>query len=704
MAFEEMLKTSALSLFKAIEADVKTCLEKDLDTDAELNKKKDLTKNFTAIVDFLVKLKAPGGLEAEIKDILKMIGEWDVYAYWFKEMKDLVGKVNKFMSDFTSFAEGAGLIPKAQKPAEKAPASPPERPGLAPPVKPTSPAMLKPMVLGGSQQKPTPPSMPAVPLAAKPSAGPEAASVPSTESKGRTVPLLKPVFKIPPVKYPAQPVSSPSPVPAPKSTEATSIDESSSPVPLKALVEEKKLEIHVKPVKLIKPILAVQPASPEVETPPEKAEPTARLAVPTVATKESVPAAKAAARPSPRPSGADKPLLVPKPIKIRVPDLENIDLGDDLVAGTQGTGPAGANPQETPGEQELFSEMGVIEGSIPVKARPSRVVKPIPVKIQLTKAADTDPNDEIVESVVERVSQRMGSQKARPQKAPDVTKAGATPEDEYITPMEISPEDIEEWTLGEDAKAAVPAPRPRSGPARKKDVVEMLDEAESWDDEQISSILDEAMDGGAAAQAQGGAKGGKAAGPVTFKAAARDAEPGGQDAGGGASIGVMDQEPKRTRLQEIKRVEPAVEPEPVDSMSLFMGGLGSKRGDRKASPTPAGLSLFRPGGAGEEASSTAPAGGSTRPATRQQRPAAPLGSEVDVEALPDTKDGLYQALIALEGKRYAIERARKDLRTDLDKGIVKPPAYEQKLGELKAEMDKIADKIKEIREKIKRFK
>jgi hypothetical protein len=139
-------------------------------------------------------------------------------------------------------------------------------------------------------------------------------------------------------------------------------------------------------------------------------------------------------------------------------------------------------------------------------------------------------------------------------------------------------------------------------------------------------------------------------------------------------------------------------------MSLFMGGLGSKRADRKPASSAPGLSLFRHGGTAEEPAAAAPEASTARTRTKQQQHAAPIGSEVDVETLPDTKDGLYQALIALEGKRYAIERARKDLRADLDKGIIKPPAYEEKLVDLKAEMDKIADKIKDIREKIKKFK
>ncbi len=702
-----MEKESTLALIKALEADVKTCLEKDLDTNEELKKKKEFTNNFTAMLDFLVKLKAPSGIQAEIKDILKLIGDWDVYAYWFKEMKDLVAKVKKFISDFKSFAEDTGLLPKAQKPVEAAPAALQERPGLAPPAKPSTPTLLKPMVLGASPQKPTPPSMPALPSVAKISAGAGAAPASSSESKERTVPLLKPVFKLPAVKQPAASTAVTPPAPAHRSAAAPAIDASSAPVPLKTLVDEKKLEIHVKPVKLIKPILAVQAPSPVAEEPPEKPEPPAKLAVPVVSAKEAVPAAKPVARVPLKPTGAEKPLLIPKPIKILVPDLDNINLGDEVADDAQGVEPPAAQPPETPGEDGLFSEMGVIEGSIPVKAHkapPARVVKPIPVKIQLGKAAVADPNDEIVESVVERVYKRMDPKNAQAQKAPAPVQKATVDEDEYITPMEVSPEELDGWGADEDPNL-VPLPSPAKPSAAKKNVVEMLDAAESWDDDQISSILDEAMDDGTSNSSPGAVKKGQAAGPITFKRAAKPTPaPEEQEGDGGDSIGIIEQEPKKTRLQEIKKAEPVTEPEPVNSMSLFMGGLGSKRGDRKASPSTSGLSLFRPGGMADASASAAPEASTTKATAKKQQPAAPLGSDVDIEALPDTKDGLYQALIALEGKRYAIERARKDLRTDLDRGIIKQPAYEQKLADLKAEMDKIADKIKEIREKIKKFK
>ncbi|MEX2716861.1 MAG: hypothetical protein Q6353_013120 [Candidatus Sigynarchaeum springense] len=710
-----MERESVLALFKQLETDVKACLEKDLDTDAELKKKKDFTNNFTAMSDFLVKLKAPNGIQADVKDILKLLGEWDVYAYWFKEMKDLVAKIKGFMTNFTSFAENSGILPKAQKPVEKPTASTPqEKPGIAPPAKPIATSLLKPIVLGASPQKPAPPSIPAMPSDVKPPASIESDMGSSAVPRERTVPVLKPVFKIPPVKVPATAgnatpaasVAAPSPTGALKSIETPVIDETSSPVPLKALVEEKKLEIRVKPVKLIKPIMAVQTPSQVVEKTSEKEEPQAKLAVPAISTKQTAFAAKPIQSISPKPSSTEKPLLIPKPIKILVPDLDNINLDNELGENTQEKSAPEA-PPESPGEGgALFSEMDVIEGPVLAKTPPPRVVKPIPVKIQIGKAVPKDPNDEIVEDVVERVAQRLDENKAKAQKAPAAIPKAAPVEDEYITPMEVSPEEIDAWSADDNVQPAIPLKPAKAGATTKKDVIEALDAAESWDDDKISSILDEAMDSSVSDVPTKAVKDDQGAGPVTFKRPVKTPEPDGEkEASSKISVDVMDKEPKKSRLQEIKKTGQAVEPGPVDSMSLFMGGLDSKRGDRKASTQGSSLSLFRPGGMVDaKASTVVPGQGAGKAATMQPRPATPIGSDVDIEALPDTKDGLYQALIALEGKRYAIERARKDLRTDLDKGIIKQPTYEQKLADLKAEMDKIAEKIKEIREKIKKFK
>ncbi len=702
-----MEKESTLALFHQLESDVKTCLEKDLDTNEELKKQKSFQNNFAAMLDFLVKLKAPSGIQNEIKEILKIIGEWDVYAYWFKEMKDLVAKIKAFMSDFTSFAESSGLIPKDQKPAEKVVALPTERPGMQPPAKPVVPSLLKP-IMGAGLQKPVAPSMPPVASSTKPPADTE--ETPVVVAKERTTPLLKPVFKTPPVKMPAPEKVSPAPP-------NLAIDESSAPVPLKSLVGDKKLEIHVKPVKLIKPILAVKPAAtPTAEGSPKKVEPPVKPTVPTLGSRPPIAAMPKVATPlPPKQTVAEKSMLVPKPFKIVVPDLDNINLDEEVNAGEQGIEPSETPPQDSEGDADMFSDMNVIEGSIPVKAPPARIVKPIPVKVQLGKAVAADHNDEVVESVFAKVSQQLDKKKSPAQRAPAPVKktAPTVDEDEFITPMEVSPEDISEWISEEDQKPDPSLPQAKPGASKKKDVVEMLDAAESWDDEQISSILGEAMDDGTAEPPSNSIGKEKAHGPVTLKHAAKppvQEKQGEEEGDEGASIGVIDQEPKKARLQNIKKPQPAAEPaepaepEPVDSMSLFMGGLGSKRADRNKASSSSNLSLFRHGGMADAPASTAPSGSPTRIQTKQQQPAAPIGSDVDVETLPDTKDGLYQALIALEGKRYAIERARKDLRADLDKGIIKAPAYEGKLVDLKAEMDKIADKIKEIREKIKKFK
>jgi len=760
-------KESILALFKQLQDDYKTCMEKDLETKEELHKQTNFINNFTALLDFLEKLKAPDGIKNDVKEILKILRSWDVYAFWFKEMKDIVAKFKAFSTNFTSYGESSGIIPKMQKPAEKAPEKP-AAPGLPAPQKPSPPAtlsLLKPIVMGAAAgQKPVPSSIsPQKPVAP---------GLPATvglagESRERAVPLLKPVFKTPAVKTPT----------GEKPGAEPPIDETTAPTPLKALVGEKKLEIHVKPVKLIKPIVAVKQAEPEQQAPVTEDMPPASeeqgtreikpirlvrptLAVPVVETKPVAPRLTAAAQPAAtqpsqkgaaplkpavptlaagkaatpqpqkntakidsKPAGSEKPLLIPKPIKIVVPELGKIDL-DEEVKPVEDFSPAG--------DETLLGEpfeMIPAPGSPAREARaPSRVVKPIPVKIQINKTSTFDENDDVVKEVAEKMTKHLAVAK-KPAQKPATAPAQKPAEDEFLTPAEVSLEDIDEWAAEEQ-----PGKSPGKVPSDKeKKIAEML-EADTWDEGAISEILDEAVSetpkpaatkppaagarpaptprplpGGEKEPASAGnaiTSAFKTYGPPSFDKKGSDKKGSDKkfwDKKGGdkkaPTLDVIDEEPPQDRLQEIKK---SAEPdgadsgaEAADSMSLFTGALTSKikDGGKKS------------GQAGPFFNQRAPGGPSSGQATAPRSQATePLGSDVDVDALPETKDGLYQALIALEGKRYAIERAKKDLRADMDKGTLKPTDYEKKLADLKVEMDKIGDKIKEIREKIKKFK
>ncbi|MHA1369164.1 MAG: hypothetical protein ACTSWN_15785 [Promethearchaeota archaeon] len=79
----------------------------------------------------------------------------------------------------------------------------------------------------------------------------------------------------------------------------------------------------------------------------------------------------------------------------------------------------------------------------------------------------------------------------------------------------------------------------------------------------------------------------------------------------------------------------------------------------------------------------------------------PLGTSIDLNEIPTTRDGLLETLITLEGKQYSIERARNDLKMQLESKKIDENYYQQQLVKLKQEFDSIVAKIKVIKQKVK---
>ena len=67
------------------------------------------------------------------------------------------------------------------------------------------------------------------------------------------------------------------------------------------------------------------------------------------------------------------------------------------------------------------------------------------------------------------------------------------------------------------------------------------------------------------------------------------------------------------------------------------------------------------------------------------------------EDLPNDKDTLYQELIALEGKRYAIEKRFKELENSYNKGSISDTQYKSSNDEIKDKMKEITTRINTIR-------
>ena len=69
----------------------------------------------------------------------------------------------------------------------------------------------------------------------------------------------------------------------------------------------------------------------------------------------------------------------------------------------------------------------------------------------------------------------------------------------------------------------------------------------------------------------------------------------------------------------------------------------------------------------------------------------------NLDNISDDKDILYQELIALEGKRYSLERNSKDLEKGYNKGSMSNSEFKSQNNDLKAKMNEITSHINKIR-------
>jgi len=67
------------------------------------------------------------------------------------------------------------------------------------------------------------------------------------------------------------------------------------------------------------------------------------------------------------------------------------------------------------------------------------------------------------------------------------------------------------------------------------------------------------------------------------------------------------------------------------------------------------------------------------------------------DALPADKDSLYQELIALEGRRYSLEKSFKELEKSYQKGTIDDFEYKSQSDQLKFKLKEISDRINNIR-------
>lgn len=72
-------------------------------------------------------------------------------------------------------------------------------------------------------------------------------------------------------------------------------------------------------------------------------------------------------------------------------------------------------------------------------------------------------------------------------------------------------------------------------------------------------------------------------------------------------------------------------------------------------------------------------------------------TEKAIEELPKDKDTLYQELIALEGRRYSLEKNYKDLSNNYGSGIIDEFEFNSRSEGLKNQLDEISSRITKIR-------
>jgi hypothetical protein len=68
-----------------------------------------------------------------------------------------------------------------------------------------------------------------------------------------------------------------------------------------------------------------------------------------------------------------------------------------------------------------------------------------------------------------------------------------------------------------------------------------------------------------------------------------------------------------------------------------------------------------------------------------------------IDELPKDKDSLYQELIALEGRRYSLEKTFKELERSYTGGSIADLEYKNRSDDLKNKQDGISSRINKIR-------
>lgn len=738
-------RESIAALYMGLQADYIDLTTKDLDTKDEQDRQKNLINNLQALIEFMEKLgPVPEEIKADVDALLETLNAWDVYAFWFKEVKELVGGFQQLIAHL-----GTYLSPKSGKRAPVKPSLPKSPLNVQKPAKPS----IRPVTMLPVQDiSPRAPSEaeelepePSVILAVGPDeAGPEIEPLP--ESKPRAVPRLKPVFKRPPVRVAAR---------GAKAAGAESlavhegqaidvsvegkIDENTAPQPLKVLVDEHRLKLQVKPAKIMKPVVSSpagtgpRPGAGQIVRPPVK--------------------------PIPPPIPVRRSTKLPPPAKPKLPSMPAIEPAEDQEPAALATPAAGSTQVKKPAGKGVFVPKPV-KINVPDLDEVNIEAEVAPAPARKGPIAKADQNEAIMEQLARDVKQQIDAVESETQ----LPAGFEVDESGFITPGSPGPEDIDEGFITpgppspDDIGAEIVTPLEGVGegaaidPTKLTKISSMLDDQGTWNEDELDKLLtapleEEPMAGQANDQSTRALTPAKIApvktraSPVKVQPRTADEEPDEDEFKPPSSMATLFPEkgttgeeiapqdksslpfpftsavpPTKSRPKGAEPAEPKAKPaaEQRNSMSNFMGALQSKKPEKPAGYEKKGFPFFQqdatatnqaatrptPAMPWEEKTSTA-AGSKPAASPAKKAKVVPLGSEVDISTLPETKDGLYQSLIALEGKRYSIERAKKDARSELDKGAMNEAQYQARLVGFKNELDTIAERINIIREKLK---
>ncbi|MFO7796674.1 MAG: hypothetical protein ACQERB_09770 [Promethearchaeati archaeon] len=160
--------------------------------------------------------------------------------------------------------------------------------------------------------------------------------------------------------------------------------------------------------------------------------------------------------------------------------------------------------------------------------------------------------------------------------------------------------------------------------------------------------------------------------------------------------------PKMKSIAEVEVEEtemPSQEPLKTDLFSVF-SSMGKKNESKpKEKPNLESIKSFIPGGIEEKNVEKPP----VEPPKKDITPEPPeedYSEEIEsksIEELPKDKDALYQELIALEGKRYSLEKSFKELEKRYNKGSIDEHEFKSEGEKLKDSLNEITRRITNIR-------